>query len=263
MLARVPALARRTSLALVFALSVSTASAQTPQAPAPPAAAPSAAGTAGPISPGTSAGDTGPAPAPAPVREATGYAPSSIRSAVGSRGPAKGTKAPRLPKAATRTRTDRKNQTGTFVVEPGFELLNDGGSRFFVELAQSVAVEERKAKGTVTYVLKGARNAFRNNFNPLVTEHFNTPVRRAKLQPAGKDLLFVMELRQDVASTHRVVTNKEGHAVFQVDFGAGTFVNGPPSVPQPDDEGEDVETTTRKRRPGSSSAPVKGVGPTP
>lgn len=204
-----------------------------PLPPPPPAGSP-AAGTAPAAGAAPETATTRP-----PAREATGYAPESIRSAAGggvSSRPVKAGKAGKPAKAgaASKSSQSRKGQTGAAVVEPGFSLLDSGGSRFFVELGQAVPIEQRKAKGSITFVLKGARNTFRNNLNPLVTEHFNTPVRRAKLQRAGRDLLFVMELRQDVAATHQTVTNKEGHAVFQVDFGPGTFVKDAPApVPEP------------------------------
>ena len=70
---------------------------------------------------------------------------------------------------------------------PGFETLADGSSRLFVELTKPVAYETKTAKGTVTYVLKGARVSRRNNTNALVTVHFNTPVTSARLVPHGHD----------------------------------------------------------------------------
>lgn len=167
-----------------------------------------------------------------------------------------------------RARVDRRTQTGAFVVEPGFELLEGGGSRFFVELGQAVPVEQRKAKGAMTFVLKGARNAFRNNENPLVTEHFNTPVRRAKLVPSGKDLLFVFDLREDVAATQRIVTTNEGHAMVQIDFAAGSFVREDDGAPLPEPEDARDPRATRRKGAAGTKAPAKaeepkGAGPTP
>ena len=44
-----------------------------------------------------------------------------------------------------------------------------GGSRVFVQLTHAVPVEEHKAAGEVTYILKGAHVVERNNENALVT----------------------------------------------------------------------------------------------
>jgi len=246
--------------------------AQTAPPASPPATASAAAAPATAPSPaGRAAGDSSaPAAAPSPPpRPATGYAPASTpRKGVVRLGSGKGTK------RVTKARVDRKAQSGAFVVEPGFELLEGGGSRFFVELGQAVPVEQRKAKGAMTFVLKGARNAFRNNENPLVTEHFNTPVRRAKLVPSGKDLLFVFDLREDVGATQRVVTTNEGHAMVQIDFGPGSFVkeDQADSVPE---SGDARDPRTKRRTPrmppqdgvapasGAKPEEPKGAGPTP
>jgi hypothetical protein len=233
--------------------------AQTPPASAPaPAPAPAAGAPAG-----TAAAPADSAAAPAPTatpRPATGYAPSAHRAErVVKGGKGKGTR---------NASVARKSQTGGFVIEPGFEATEGGGSRVFVELGQAVPVDERKAKGTLTFVLRGAHNAFRNNFNPLVTEHFNTPVRRAKLAPAGHDLLLVIELRQDVTPTHRFITNADGHAVLQVDFPGGTFIKEPArAIPEPtSDESGDQQNAPAEENAPAKPPPAKktrGKGPQP
>src|SRR5580698_6327286 len=53
-------------------------------------------------------------------------------------------------------------------VLPGFEELDDGSTRLFVDLSAPAAYETKAAKGTLTYVLKEAQVAKRNNCNPLV-----------------------------------------------------------------------------------------------
>ena len=98
------------------------------------------------------------------------------------------------PAAGSAPRT-RFKATGPAVAMPGFEQTEGGGSRFFVQLSQAVPVEERRANGSVTYVLKGASPRVWNNTNALVTVHFSTPVSRARLVPSGGDLLFILDLR--------------------------------------------------------------------
>jgi hypothetical protein len=114
---------------------------------------------------------------------------------------------------------------GPVATLPGFEMLAEGGSRLFVELSQSIQIEERHARGTLTYVLKNAHVTVHNNQNPLVTVHFNTPVTSARLVPSGRDLLFIIDLRAAVTPTWKLNPGKEGSAVLNIDFPKGSYVS--------------------------------------
>jgi hypothetical protein len=103
-------------------------------------------------------------------------------------------------------------------------MLPEGGSRLFVQLTSNVQVAEKTVAGGVTYVLKGAHVAKRNNENALVTVHFNTPVSRARLLPAGGDLHFVVDLRQNVKPTWKLVPAKDGASVLEIDFPGGDYL---------------------------------------
>jgi hypothetical protein len=113
---------------------------------------------------------------------------------------------------------------GPIATLPGFETLGDGSTRVFVQLTQSVPVEERKAKGSLTYVLKGAHVTIHNNTNPLVTVHFNTPVTQARLRPAGADLLLVIDLRAATSPAWKITAAKDGTSILQIDFPKGAFL---------------------------------------
>lgn len=113
---------------------------------------------------------------------------------------------------------------GPVATLPGFEMLPEGGSRFFVELTQTAQVEERRARGTITYVIHGAHVTIHNNTNPLVTIHFNTPVSGAHLAQAGHDLLFIVTLRADATPSWKMNPGKEGSTVLTVDFPKGSYV---------------------------------------
>jgi hypothetical protein len=125
---------------------------------------------------------------------------------------------------------------------PGFEILADGSSRLFVELTKPVTYETKTAKGTVTYVLKGARVSRRNNTNALVTVHFNTPVTSARLVPHGHDLWFVVALRAPVQPSVSMDAGKDGGAVMHIELPKGQYLpeetSAPPassaSAPPPD-----------------------------
>ena len=117
-------------------------------------------------------------------------------------------------------------RSGPLATFPGFEALPDGGSRLFVQLNQAVPVEERRAAGSVTYVLKGAHLRVHNDSNALVTVHFNTPVFRARLTPQGNDLLFILELRSAATPTFKMTANQDKTSTLQIDFAKGEFLTG-------------------------------------
>lgn len=115
-------------------------------------------------------------------------------------------------------------------VVPGFETLADGSTRLFVELSQAVkyeaksASEAKSANAVFTCVLKGAHVDRRNNYNPLVTVDFNTPVTSARLVPHGADLWLVAVLRAKVSPTVTMDATKEGGAMLRVEFPKGDYV---------------------------------------
>jgi hypothetical protein len=109
----------------------------------------------------------------------------------------------------------------------GFQVMPDGSTRLFVELSKPVAFDAKPARGSVTYVLKEARIERRNNQNPLVTVHFNTPVTSARLVPHGHDLWFVVDLRANVQPNATMDSTKEGTAMFRVAFPKGDYLPPP------------------------------------
>ncbi|HEY8073934.1 MAG TPA: hypothetical protein VIF62_07490 [Labilithrix sp.] len=208
-----------------------------------------------------------------------GTAQAPAAPATGGAAPA-GSAAPAKPAGATEgfTFTDKparraaaaapvravRRVSGPIATLPGFEETADGGSRLFVDLTQSVPVEERKAPGSITYVLKGAHVNRFNNTNALVTVHFNTPVARARLIPKGNDLLFVIDLRAAATPAFKMNENADHSAVLTIDFAKGDFTNAPVSD-QP------AATPSKKKRSGNPPAqPVEpsddnggGSGPNP
>ncbi len=212
--AGVVALASRGGVRLALADTPSAGSAA-PATSAAPAGTVTAAGSAAPS-------------ATAPPRPATGYGWSNHAPAGGAR--------PAAARPVGRTAAAHPAPTGPVATLPGFEMEADGSSRLFVQLTQSVAIEERVAKGQITYVLKGAHVTVHNNQNPLETVHFNTPVVRARLVPSGGDLLFVIELRAAATPTWKLVAAKDGSSILNVDFPKGAWLGAPappPASPPP------------------------------
>jgi hypothetical protein len=131
------------------------------------------------------------------------------------------------PQAPAPRRVAAHRAGGPIATYPGFEMTTDGGSRLFVHLTQQVPVEEKRAAGSVTYVLRGAHVNVGNNHNALVTVHFNTPVTRARLVSVGNDLHFVVELRSAATPTFNVAAAQGGSgAVLSVQFPKGEFLSG-------------------------------------
>ncbi|MBN9165444.1 MAG: hypothetical protein J0I07_31080, partial [Myxococcales bacterium] len=136
-----------------------------------------------------------------PPADSGGSGPASEVPEKKPSGPTAGYAYSDKPTASSRSPHARYRKSGPVVNMPGFEQTADGGSRLFVQLSQNVPVEERKAQGSITYVLKGASPRVWNNTNALVTVHFNTPVARARLVPHGQDLHFVIDLRAAATPT--------------------------------------------------------------
>src|SRR5579883_2768272 len=109
-------------------------------------------------------------------------------------------------------RADAPASSGPDAQMPGFETLASGGTRLFVALSKAVEFDARAGHATITYVLKGAHVERRNDQNPLVTLHFNTPVTSARLVPHGRDVWFVVDLRASVQPTVSLGQAKDGAA---------------------------------------------------
>lgn len=247
---------RSLALAALFALlapSVASAQAPAPGTPPPPGGGGSqrAAGPPGDSPGGAAAADDKSKPA-----ASTG----NVGGVSFNDKPAR-----RAPQARATVR-----HAGPLATFPGFEQLPDGGSRLFVQLNQAVPVEERKAPGSVTYVLKGAHLRVHNDSNALVTVHFNTPVFRARLTPQGNDLLFVLELRSTATPTFKMTSNQDKTSTLQIDFPKGDFLtgDGSESLPAETKPGRALgRVKTGKGGKGTPSTPPPPAGddngPTP
>ena len=107
---------------------------------------------------------------------------------------------------------------------PGFQPRPDGASRFFVQTTGAVEIESRAEAHRFVVILHNARLADRQAQRPLVTTHFNTPVRSARLERRGHDLALVLELRTDVTPTVTTEPGEGGFHFVYVTFAAGNFM---------------------------------------
>jgi len=99
---------------------------------------------------------------------------------------------------------------------PGFMMHKDGGSCFFVQTSQPVQTAYKRSEGRLELVLRNTRVHLKNNFLPLETQFFDTPVTRATVQrKSQKDVVMVFEMREDVMPT---ITQKKGKDGFNYVF---------------------------------------------
>ncbi len=120
---------------------------------------------------------------------------------------------------------------GPHAAFPSFAMVDTQRSRLTVQLSSVVQVEEKKAAGTVTYVIKGAHVARYNDTHALVAVHFNTPMTVARLRNAGKDVELRVDLRAAVTPTFAVAPTKTG-ATLTIDFPGGEYLgDGPRTDP--------------------------------
>ena len=151
--------------------------------------------------------------------------------------------------SVARPQRSHAGRAGAAAAFPSFTATEGGGSRIVVHLSSTVPVEERKAAGTVTYILKGVHVTRWNDTNPLVTVHFNTPVSQARLVPRGGDLHLIVDLRASATPTFKMSPAPPGGtAALEVEFGKGDYVP--------------VDRITATK-PGAPAAPATPVKPAP
>jgi hypothetical protein len=221
----------------------------------PPSATPAAAADSTVAAPPNPDSTTAAAPAK-PVVAATGYSygPSTTPRVESST-------APWVERRATRAA--RANPAASDALMTGFETLADGSTRLFVNLSKPVAYGTKTVPGAITYVLKGARVERRNDQNPLVTVHFNTPVASARLVPHGRDLWFVVDLRARAQATVTMDPTKDGAATLRVTFPKGDYLPPEPNVPPSPASSDDSSAATGRGQHPSEATVTSGPPPDP
>ena len=94
---------------------------------------------------------------------------------------------------------------------PTFQLGAGGQSTLSLRVSQNSDLTETVSRGHYVLRVKNARIGVRNDAHVLHAEHFESAVLQAQLKSAGKDVLFDVSLRSDVAAikTVRPVTAEE------------------------------------------------------
>ena len=125
-----------------------------------------------------------------------------------------------------------------------------------MQLSRPVEYVAKPAPGSLTFVLKGAHVDRRNNYNPLVTVDFNTPVSSARLAPHGGDLWFIVDLRANVTPSVTMEATKDGGAMLRIEFPKGDYlpVEAPTAVSPPASPSTQAPATTQT--PGAAPPPL-------
>ena len=120
-----------------------------------------------------------------------------------------------------------RNLPGNWVTWPGFIMRPDGGSRIFLQTTHQLEYTQTTKKNRTYLQFTDASIHLSNNQNPLVTIHFNTPVRRAYLKRKHKkkvDLVIEMKVAATPSITQYV--DQDGYNYLIVDFPPGEYPVG-------------------------------------
>lgn len=101
---------------------------------------------------------------------------------------------------------------------PGFVMRKDGTSCFFVQTSKPVDIATKEMPGEFDLVMRSTKVHLKNNYLPLETQFFATPVTRATVQRKGNAAVMVFEMRDDVTPTIRQEKGKDGFNYVFVEF---------------------------------------------
>jgi hypothetical protein len=107
----------------------------------------------------------------------------------------------------------------------------------------------------VEFALKGVQVGVRNNTNPLITEHFATPLSRVQLRRGQAGAHLLLHLREAVQVTPSMKTGPSGTVIFEVTL---PKPSGPYAAPKRNarssKEGETAQEAKASSFEGESSA---------
>lgn len=210
--------------------------------------------------------------APSATPSATGQAPAAAPAPAGTAPAPGGSAATEEPKKPTMTpgyswtdkpakrwvkKKKKLNPNAPLATYPGFRMLKDGRSEVWVQISKKVSVTPSVAAGHATFVLTGVDVGIHNNTNPLVTEYFDTPLARARLKRMDGGAQLVLELREAVSPTHRIVDGPAGTMILYVELPKAQREYSVNDEPFDRSRGRRTKTTL----PSKGSKPSRG--PTP
>jgi hypothetical protein len=114
---------------------------------------------------------------------------------------------------------------GSLVTWPGFQMLQDGGSRVFVQTTIEITPElKREGLDGWALTLPAVKLPEGNARRPLDTHFFNTPVKSVKALHRGKGVAVVLDMRAKLTPTVRTERAANGYFFVYLEFPAGNFL---------------------------------------
>lgn len=126
-----------------------------------------------------------------------------------------------LPKVA-----ELKGKKGSWITWPGFFMTADGGSRVFLQTTAPLSYKQKITKNKIILTFKNTKVHLSNNQNPLVTLHFNTPVKKIYLKKRKKHTELILEMKIKTEPTISQSTDADGYSYLFVDFPMGQYPQG-------------------------------------
>ena len=130
-----------------------------------------------------------------------------------------------------------KNKPGSWVTWPGFRARYDGASQIFLQTTGPIQYTVSETKKKIIFKLENTKVHLSNNRNPLVTTHFNTPLKRAYLKKRKKHLELILELKQECTFQLSQNTDADGYFYLFIDFPPGKYPIIESESPRPTFEG--------------------------
>lgn len=139
---------------------------------------------------------------------------------------------------------------------PGF--APQGGGRFFVQTTQPVLAELRSVGDRVEVIFRNTTIHLANSRRWLETRHFDTPVRRARLERRGRDMVLVMHMRARSTPTLSSAPGEGGFFFTYIDFPDGEWL---PPEPEPAPIPEGSVSVVGAGSGAPASPPQRELGP--
>jgi hypothetical protein len=129
------------------------------------------------------------------------------------------------PPPATGRITQRRGRAAraAIVTWPGFQMRDDGGSRFFVQTTTAVSPTVHSSDGRVEIVFPNTATHLSNSRRFLETAFFETPVVRAHLERRRNDMVLVLQMRAAVVPQITSGPAEGGFSFTFIDFPAGQY----------------------------------------
>ncbi|MBN2716743.1 MAG: hypothetical protein JXX14_12895 [Deltaproteobacteria bacterium] len=126
-----------------------------------------------------------------------------------------------LPRVA-----ELREKEGLWITWPGFMMTDDGGSRVFLQTTGPLQYKIKAGKKKVVMTFHNTSVFLYNNRNPLVTQHFNTPVARINLKKRKKTTELILSMKTEAAPSVSQLTDADGYNYLFIDFGPGNYPQG-------------------------------------